>query len=227
MPQSFVMTFRVLACLLALATSVALRAVEPAADGLEFSTREISLVAKPGDERLEAGFVFVNRAARAVSVLELKAACGCTVPSLEKTLYAPGEEGKIRAVFTVGGRQGVQRLAIKVRTDAGEHDLILQVDIPARFTLLPRLLLFRSGEAAAKTAQVTYHAATPVTLLEPRNRDQAFAVTVRETAPGREFELAVTYVGDPAQARTASYELRSRDAAGREFSDRLYLRHAP
>lgn len=226
------MIFRVFACLLGLTAFVSLRAAEtapavPTATGLEFAAREIALVAKPGDAELAAEFVFVSRAGRAVLVVEVKASCGCTVPSLEKTTYAPGEEGRVRAVFSVGERQGPQRLSIKVRTDAGEHDLILRVDIPPRFTLLPRLLLFRGGETGAKTARVTYHAVAPVTLLEPRNVSGAFTVTVREVEAGREFELTATYAGDAAQAHTASYELRSRDSAGREYSDRLYLRHAP
>lgn len=226
------MILRVFACLLGLAVFVAPGAAEPgsvnpSASGLVFDAREIALVAAPGAEQLEAEFIFVNRADRAVSVEEVKAACGCTVPSLEKTTYASGEKGKIRAVFSVGGRQGLQRLAITVRTDAGEHDLMLKVDIPPRFTLLPRLLLFRGGEVEAKTARMTYHAGTPLTLLEPRNVNDAFTVTVREVEAGREFELTATYVGDAAQAHTASYELRSRDSAGREYSDRVYLRHAP
>ncbi len=226
------MILRVFACLLGLAIFVAPGAAEPtpvapSVSGLEFEAREISLVAAPGVEQLEAEFVFVNRADRTVFVGEVTAACGCTVPSLEKTNYAPGEEGKLRAVFSVGGRQGPQLLSIKVRTDAGEHDLVLKVDIPSRFTLLPRLLWFRGGEVEAKTARMTYHTGTPVTLLEPRNLSDAFTVTVREIEAGREFEFTVTYIGHATQVHSAFYELRSRDSGGREHSDRLYLRHAP
>lgn len=226
------MVFRVLFLLLSLAAVAALRGAEPAtpkqvAAGLEFVAREIALVAEPGAQRLETEFVFVNRAAHVVQVAEVKATCGCTVPSLEKTSYAPGEEGRVRVIFSVGSRQGLQLLSIKVRTDAGEHDLLLRVEIPPRFTFLPRLLVFRGGEAGAKVARLTYHAGTPVTLPGSRNTSPAFAVTVREIEAGREFELTATYVGDAAQAHTASFEVRSRDAAGREFSDRLYLRHAP
>ena len=217
-----------MAGLLGLALFTSFSAAEPAtATGLEFVEREIALVAKPEDTVLEAAFAFVNRADRVVVVEETKASCGCTVPTLEKKSYEPGETGEIRVTFTIGARQGPQRLSVRVRTDAGEHELVLRVDIPPRVTLQPRLLLFRAGESDAKIARATYHVGTPITLLEPRNLDPGFTVTVREVEAGKEFELSVTYVGDSAAAKTGSYELRSRDASGREHSDRLYLRYSP
>jgi hypothetical protein len=212
---------------------VLLRAGEPAGSseagaGLEFSRREISVVTEPGAAGAEVGFEFVNRAGREVVVREVKAACGCTVAKLDKTTYAPGESGVVRVVFTAGGRAGRQSLPVKVRTDAGDHDLVLLAEIPARVTMMPRLVVFRGGETGEKTVRLSYHAATPVAVLAgDAEEGSVFRVKVREVERGREFEVVVSYVGEAGVAHTEVHVLRSRDAAGREFADRLYLRHAP
>lgn len=207
------------------------RAAEPEARsgvGLEFAKREISVATEPGATGVEVRFDFVNRSAREVVVKEVKATCGCTVPKLDKEAYAPGEAGSVRVVFAAGDRQGRHSLPVKVRTDAGDHELLLVADIPPRFTLAPRLLVFRGGEAGAKTARLTYHAATPVVLAEGASDEgSAFRVAVREVERGREFEITVSYAGEAGVAHTAVHVLRSRDAAGREYLDRLYLRHTP
>lgn len=231
-----VTTFRVLSLCLALA-QVATHAESlpppPAAAapinacGLTFERGEISLVAQPGQEKLETAFTFVNRTDATVTIQEARAACGCTVPTLTKTVYAPGEAGQVDVTFAVGSRQGPQHLVVTVRTDRGEQTLLLKVDIPPRVELTPRLVMFRGGETGTKTARVRFLADTPVVLGEHRVSDPNFHVVVRPVTPGSDYEVELTYSGPAQDARTAFIDLPSTGASGRPAEDRLFVRHSP
>ncbi len=195
--------------------------------GLTFERGEISLVAQPGQEKVETAFAFVNRSEATVTIQEARAACGCTVPTLTKTVYAPGEAGQVDVTFSVGSRQGPQHLVVTVRTDHGEQTLLLKVDIPPRVELTPRLVMFRGGESGIKTARVRFLADTPVVLGEHRISDPNFQVVVRTVTPGSEYEVDLTYSGPAQDARTAFVDLSSTGASGRPAEDRLFVRHAP
>lgn len=222
------MKLRLTGLLWALVFAGLLSAAEPVSDrsmtGLEFAARELSLVAKPDDTVVEAVFSFVNRSDRNVVIDLVKPSCGCTAPSLEKTSYEPGEEGKIKVIFTVGGRQGPQHLSINVRTNAGEQPLTLLVDVPRRVEIMPRLLLFNRESNGPQIVGLTYHVGTPVEIQEARNLPPGYTVDVREIEKGSKFEVSFTHTGTGTVTETSSYEVRSRDAFGREHSDRIFLR---
>lgn len=197
------------------------------AAGLTFERGEIGVTAQPGQDKIETAFAFENRSSATVKILEARAACGCTVPSLAKTTYAPGESGRVEVVFTVGSRQGPQHLVVTVRTDQGEQTLLLKVDVPPRVEITPRLMMFRAGEAGAKSARIVYLVDTPVAVGEHRLSDPNFQVELRPVVAGKEYEFFVTYTGPAQDARTAFIDLPSIGASGRPAEDRLFVRHAP
>lgn len=197
------------------------------AEGFVFAKTEVSATAAPDAENVEVEFSFVNRAARAVAIIETKASCGCTVPSLAKTSYASGEAGVVKVVFHVGQRQGPQRLEIKIRTDAGEHDLVLKVEIPVRATLAPRLVLFRPDANGPQTARIVYGVDTPVEITELRGLSPLFKAEAKAVAAGSDYEITVTYSGTPTEIVGSSIDIVSRSASGKVRSDRLFVRHQP
>jgi hypothetical protein len=195
--------------------------------GLVFEKTEIELTAPPDADHVDVEFPFANRGSRSVAIIETKAACGCTAAALDKTAYAAGESGTLKVAFTVGQRQGPQRLAIKVRTDAGEHDLLLKVDIPVHATLTPRLVLFRPDAKSPRTARITYGLDTPVEITEIRGLNPAFKATSRAITPGSDYEITIAYSGDAAAIVGSSIDIVSRGASGKIRSDRLFVRHQP
>jgi len=58
-------------------------------------------------EPVEHAFTFTNVSDKEIT-LAVAASCGCTVPTMEKTTYKPGENGKVTARFDPHGRQGPQ-----------------------------------------------------------------------------------------------------------------------
>ena len=91
-----------------------------AAGALRWEQTEISIQAPMLAETVEATFAFSNTGSTPVTIEDVHSTCGCTVPTLDKRTYAPGESGTIRAVFTLGDRVGLQEKLISVRTAAPE-----------------------------------------------------------------------------------------------------------
>jgi hypothetical protein len=104
----------------------------------------------------QAGFTEEKR-------LAVSSSCGCTVPKMDKKVYQPGESGQIEAVFTYGGRMGIQRKRITVKTSGGgdqTHLLTMVTDIPAWVKVSPRLLRWKTTEPSRAKA-LAVHVANP------------------------------------------------------------------
>ena len=63
-------------------------------------------------------FRFTNTGTGTLVISEVKATCGCTVPTLAKTEYAPGESATLRVTFNPSGKAGAQNKAISVISNA-------------------------------------------------------------------------------------------------------------
>ncbi len=63
-------------------------------------------------------FTFTNTGTEPLKITDVKTSCGCTVPSLSKTEYAPGESGKITVIFNPENRTGPQHKVVTVTTDS-------------------------------------------------------------------------------------------------------------
>lgn len=100
---------------------------------LKFEQEVISVESGLFDDRAVGVFRFENVGTTAVEILHISASCGCTVPTLTKRLYEPGESGEIEAIFTFGGRQGQQNNTIHIQTNDAQnpqHRLRLETRIP-------------------------------------------------------------------------------------------------
>ena len=71
-------------------------------DDMKFDWGDIS-----DTDPVEHAFTFTNISDKEVT-LAVAASCGCTVPTMEKTTYKPGENGKVTARFDPHNRQGPQ-----------------------------------------------------------------------------------------------------------------------
>lgn len=169
---------------LAVITLVAAMAFIRAHAALEWEHATLDLDAGPLDEKIDAVFRFTNTGAAPVTIAQTHASCGCTVPTLDKQTFAPGEKGELRVVYTIGeGTTGRQEKTITVLTNETPDEsylLTLRVQIPGLWEVHPKFVKWEHDEEpAAKT--VTIRALHPE-LARPvgvASRDPRFTTELR------------------------------------------------
>jgi hypothetical protein len=195
---------------------------------IRFTQAEITLKGAPGDAEIRGSFTFTNTGDAAVEITRVASGCGCTVPEKPAGPVAAGAKGAIPVVYRPGTRQGPQSQTIVVETSDGKsHELRVLVDVPARVSFAPRLVLFRGGETGPKTATLTYAAETKTRLLGVSTQAAAFAVEGESRLDGDVLKLSIRHVGDATAEARGTVRVLSRDGAGREHTDLVYVRHTP
>jgi hypothetical protein len=116
------------------------------------------------------------------------------VPTLTQRTFAPGERGEIRAIYSIGERQGLNRSVISVRSDDGAlHMLSLNVEIPIAIQTLPRVLNWRVDEAPApKTIALTIHPDLDLKVLGISTTDESFSVEIEPADERGHYRIQVT-----------------------------------
>jgi hypothetical protein len=74
-------------------------------------------VIKEVDGSAEYEFKFINNGAQPITILNVKASCGCTTPGWSKEAIAPGEAGYIKAKYNTKNRPGPFNKSLTVTTD--------------------------------------------------------------------------------------------------------------
>lgn len=195
---------------------------------LKFETPEITLKPKIGETELRAEFKFTNNGTTPVSIKSVHSSCGCTVPDKPTDPVAPGASGIIPVTYKPADRQGLQTQTIEVETsDDRRHELRLVVNIPVRVTFTPRLVLFRGTDTEAKVATLTYNETNETTLLDVTKQSPAFEIVGEPRLEKGVLNLSVRHIGPGDADARASVRIRTRDSAGAEHTDILYLRHTP
>ncbi len=168
-----------------------------AAAGLQWEKQVLDIQAEPLGDKATAIFRFTNTGKTTVTVTSTHASCGCTTPALDKRVYAPGESGELRAVYTYGDATGQQEKTVTVATtepNPASYVLTLRVDIPGLFEIQPRFVLWQRGEKVA-TKEITIRAlhpdlAHPVSLTV---RDERFAATLQASDKDADaYTVAIT-----------------------------------
>lgn len=182
------------------------------------------------DETVTAVYEFTNTSEESISIAETKASCGCTVPSLQKYDYAPGESGELTAVFTIGSRQGEQHKLINVHTESegGEsafYELKLEVDIPVPVTLKPRVRFWTvSQEAETQTIDITLHEKKPMAITGLARKDpdlpEHFDYQIETVEPNYKYTLRIT-PKDPSSKAREVFVLQTEDAAAQDLLDKF------
>lgn len=123
-------------------------AQEPPA-GLQWEQSTIAIETDGTAQPANVAYRFRNAGDKAVTILSATASCGCTVPAIEKSTYAPGESGSLPVSHKPKPGAGVHVYSISVQTDEGggrTHVLTLQVTNNPRIALMPRVLNWAAGE---------------------------------------------------------------------------------
>ncbi|MBI5425853.1 MAG: DUF1573 domain-containing protein [Opitutae bacterium] len=126
---------------------------------LAFTATERHVTADPDATSLALEFPFRNDGTSPVTIKAVRAACACTAVELTRRTYAPGESGVVMVELHYADLTGHQRKTVHVDTDAvgaASTLLTLDVTIPERMVVEPRLLTWRRGtEPTAQAVEVT------------------------------------------------------------------------
>lgn len=169
--------------------------VQPPAEGqpkIEFETMEHDWGRISDQTDVSFAFKFTNKGSgKLVFTQQPRGSCGCTVPSLDKLEYGPGESGAIKVTFHPQGKHGDTNQRITVNTnDPTAPELVLKVHTFVRTTVAfdPPLLSF--GEVpAGQTAKQIVRVNGPRASSDGTTTD--FKVTYASASRGRYISVKV------------------------------------
>ena len=177
------------------------------------------------DGSVEFAFKFKNEGGLPVKIRDFETSCGCTVLKPGKYVYAAGEEGEIRGVYHIGGRNGMQKNTIRVLTDTpGQSEILLtlSVDISEAVRIKPRVVVWKLGAAPeTKKAQITPHPGKRIELYDIAEKPENFTLKLEKTADGSYVLSATPDATD--KARRAFIMLRGKYEGEKEFSYLVHL----
>jgi len=171
------------------------------ATGLDWKTTKIELSADFGQQETIARYPFENTSDTTIEITNTQASCGCTVPSLAKKIYKPGESGELIAQFDIGSRTGHQHKEITVTAKQGEADisykLVLEVDIPQAVKIKRRAMIWKVGsELKTQTGTIEIHPdlSFPIEGFKHINLkdDSKFDITVTAADSPNTYDISAT-----------------------------------
>lgn len=99
-------------------------------------------------KEVEITFPFTNEGTEPLEIRDLRSTCGCTVPALEKTEYAPGEGGEITVIFNPHNRSGLNQRTVTVTTNdaQGAYRLAIRAEVKPVLEITSPFLRFRTDK---------------------------------------------------------------------------------
>jgi len=148
--------------------------------------------------RIPHTFRFTNTGSKLLEILNVDPACGCTRAGAWDRTVAPAQSGQIPLELDTTGMVGGVRRSIKVTTNVPsrrELRLWLEGEVEAALSAEPASLafgvLYPENQPWRKRVRIIPLQAKAAALELPHSDSPAFVATLRETQPGKEFELAV------------------------------------
>jgi hypothetical protein len=213
---------RVCPTLALIAAVLSLAAVPASRAELKWESREQAVTLRPTDTVANVCYVFTNAGDKAVTITEVHPGCGCTVPSLAKNTYAPGERGELKAAFHPGSREGTVSMPITVSTDdsADPTTLILIAQIETVLHFDTHFVSWKGTEPRTpKFMRMTVAKDLTALLSSVQCSSPQFTATFRPIGDtGREYEITVT---PPADVNTYT-AITVRTLLGTEKTERNF-----
>ncbi len=127
--------------------------------GLKFEHETFDYGTIDQGEKITVEFPFKNTSDRTITIDSIRASCGCTVPVLDKKVYAPGESEIIKATFDSARRQGVNTKTVTVRTDdaaQAEYKLSFKGNVQVSVFLKDPVLQIKDLDEGTEFSSDTY-----------------------------------------------------------------------
>ncbi len=172
-------------------------AVAASATVLTWDHQTADVAAKSGQAAVAVEFPFYNASEIPVTIKAVSTSCSCTQATADRTTYAPGEHGVIRAAFSVGDITGQHEETIDVETNQSTPDapdeLLLRVRVPQDFLISPRVLAWAVG--AKSEEKVITCAAMPgrsIVVSSARPADPTVKAWLETVQAGQKYHVHVT-----------------------------------
>lgn len=159
-------------------------------------------------------FKFKNSGTGPLNISDVHGSCGCTVPKLAKTVYAPGEGGEITVTFNPHGKKGPVTQTVTITSNdpkAATKQVSIAANVAPMVSVEPQVLQLSQvpkGQGKKQTVTVTGRypnfAATTITVSDPK----VLAAKVLETKPIKAAD------GSDAFASTVEIELLASASVG-------------
>ncbi|EIQ01345.1 Protein of unknown function (DUF1573) [Opitutaceae bacterium TAV1] len=196
--------------------------------GLHFNETIIKKKSLPDDQNMVAVFHFQNTGNHEEKILRMDSSCGCTIPKLDKTVYAPGEHGKVTAVFDFGDRVGDQIKEIRVITASAPKTpivLTLETTIPSLLELVPRVITIEgsfSPETEVLPVEINTDKSQRLESITAISKDNLFSVSVLESINPNQRTL---HLKRPATILKGRYtiEIIAKFSSGLKKSKKLWI----
>lgn len=106
-------------------------------------------------EKVSATFKFTNNGKSPVTLGKPQASCGCTVPTLEKTEYAPGESGTIEVTFSPpkGSGKTTKNITIPIVGGGEPIRLSISANVVPILSVEPRGVSFINVKSGSEVDQ--------------------------------------------------------------------------
>ena len=162
---------------------------------LVLETPVIEVRPKPEDETATITFSFRNNGTRTVNVLSVDSSCSCLSAGMDKTVYAPGEQGVGKAEFKVSAITGQRSSSLQVQTDdpdQAQWTIPFNIIVPEIIKIEPKTLQWWLGdEAQEKTARVIMGGDQPIRITGISSTRENVEFRYQELEPGRIYEIKV------------------------------------
>jgi hypothetical protein len=204
---------------------------------LNFPRTAVSVKATVADKSLHSNFQFTNDGKEPVDILSVTSSCGCTVASLDKNHYEPGESGALAVAYTIGINEGKQSQTVTVVTNEkteNSYELTFNADLPRGLRgglppaepITPRLLYWTRKPFETKAVTVDLKTTSVSKLTVTCDKSADFKIETEEIAGKPTAQLKVTPnagLGELRGELTVYLEM----ADGRRSQHKVFLRIAP
>ena len=201
---------------------------DPARAALVFDQPSQSVPARWNDREVTAMYFFRNDGTETVTIKRMETGCGCTAVKLDKLVYAPGEQGALRMVYTVGGNIGPQNKTAILTTDLATQPsiaLAFATDIPDPVAMAPANTIWEQSDLApkARTITVTVLPGVPLEKLEATAGGTAFTAKLSSVEAGRRYEIEVVPKAGTARPARGDILVMAQTADGQVLRRTVHL----
>ena len=179
---------------------------------LKFTQTSVLVKATNEDKTLHSKFDFINAGDEPVYVLSVASSCECTVPTLDKREYAPGESGEILVNYNIGINEGNQSQTITVITsETTENSYMLTFNaelprglrgaIPSVEPVAPRQLFWSQKPYETKTVTVDLKTTQGSRFKVACDAGATFQIETETSAEKKEARIKITPVSTGGEMR--------------------------
>ena len=174
---------------------------------LAYDSKQLDFHPSAQETKVVAEFAFTNTGRTPVVIKSVKTSCSCTTATSDKLYYAPGEKGKIKAVYQIGvAKPGLTQKEVIVETDDQSDPLELlkiRAFLPEPATLDPTSLSWTINEAPTpKVLKIHINDSATTAILHVSSANPSVTATLKTITPNKEYEISVlpTSTANPLKA---------------------------